>query len=193
MRAFLGLAVTPRVRDTLVACRSAALSADPSWRGEKWVAPENLHVTLRFLGDLDDATVSRVADRLAPALAGSGSYRLHLDRTAVVPRPRAASLIWVEGGEGSAETLRLASLIDSTLEDLVPPSERRRFRTHATLCRARRPRPISTDTLDAIEHTLHRADERARSMSVRQVTLYSSVLTPSGPVYNEVTLLGLDG
>jgi 2'-5' RNA ligase len=193
MRAFLGIGLTPRVRETLVSCREAGIAADTSWRSEKWVAPENLHVTVRFLGDLDDETVARVAARLEPALIRTGSYRLHLDGVAVVPRIRAASLIWVEGEEGSSETANLASLVETTLQGLVAPSERRRFKTHATLCRARHPRRISTDALDAIEHTLHRVDERARSMSVRRVTLYSSVLTPAGPVYEEIASFGLDG
>ena len=193
MRAFLGIALPPRLRETLVACRMAAIDADPTWRNEKWVAEENLHVTLRFLGDLDDHTTSAVADRIGRALADADPFRLSLDRAAVVPRLRAASLIWAEGGTGAAATTALAAHIDEALFGLVPPPDRRRFRAHATLCRARHPRRLAPPALDAIDHVLHRADERARSMSVADVILYSSVLTPAGPIYERHVTFHLGG
>jgi len=193
VRAFLGLALPQRVRHTLIACRDAAIDADPTWRGEKWVTEENLHVTVRFLGDVDLSIADDAAARLLPAIRDLSPYRLSLDRVTVVPRLRATSLVWAEAGQGSAETAALAARVDAALEGLVPPPERRRFRTHATLCRARRPRRLAPSALDAIEHTLHRADERVRSMSVQEVTLYSSVLTPTGPVYHEIAAFPLGG
>ncbi|MDP2300187.1 MAG: RNA 2',3'-cyclic phosphodiesterase [Coriobacteriia bacterium] len=193
MRAFLGLALPQRTRQALTACRIAAIGADPSWRGEKWVAEENLHVTVRFLGDVETSVADEAVSRLLPAVRGIEPYRLTLDRVAIVPRLRVASLIWAEGGPGAADTAALAAVIDAALEGLVPPSDRRRFRTHATLCRARHPRRLAPPVFDALEHALNRADERSRSMSVQEVTLYSSVLTPTGPVYREIAALPLGG
>ena len=88
-RAFLAIALPIAVRSTLAACREAFVAADPEWRGEKWVAEANLHVTLRFLGSVPEPAVPLIA-RCGP-LDDRGPiepYQLRLD--AVRRHPAAA-------------------------------------------------------------------------------------------------------
>lgn len=188
-RAFLALTLPIALRSTLVTCREAFLGADPEWRTEKWVAEANLHVTLRFLGDVPDAVCPHVVDAVRSALGDVEAYRLRFDTARAIPRPRSASLVWVAPQSGSAETALLSARIASATSflDFVPDG--RAFKTHVTLSRARHPRRVRSDALDAAEHVLRRSDERGNSMSVREVTLYSSVLTPRGPVYEELAII----
>lgn len=192
-RAFLAIKLPQAVRSTFVACRHEFVTADPDWQHEKWVAEENLHVTLRFLGTVPDCVCPEVADRVARALSASATYRLTLDVARAIPRPRSASLLWIGPSSGGEETSDIAARIALATSFLDFEPDGRAFKTHVTLCRARRPRRVSTAGIDALEHLLHRSDERATTMSVREVTLFRSTLTPRGPVYDELAVIPLAG
>lgn len=192
-RAFLAITPPLALRSTLVSCREAFVGADPGWRSEKWVAEENLHVTLRFLGTISDGACHHVVDAVRTGLSGFETYRLRLEVVRAVPRPRSASLLWVGPGAGADETAQLAERVAAATSFLDFEPEGRGFRTHVTLCRARHPRRVSPHALDAVEHILRMSEERAVSMSVREVTLFSSTLTPRGPVYEEIAIIPLGG
>jgi 2'-5' RNA ligase len=190
-RAFLAIPLPLVVRSTFVNCRDAFVSHDSDWRDEKWVAEENLHVTLRFLGSVPDAACGTVADRVREALASVEPYRLRLDTVRAIPRPRSASLLWIAPGDGGAQTAQLADVIATAVEFLDFEPEGRAYKPHVTLCRARRPRRVHAGALDEIERVLARAQERETTVSVRQVTLFASTLTPRGPVYDELAIIPL--
>ena len=190
-RAFIGIALPRAVRSTMLQCRDAFLDVDPEWRREKWVAEDNLHVTLRFLGSVDDEMCARIPNALGATVPAIERYRLHLGSARAVPRPRAASLLWIEAASGAPETADLAAVISETLAHLGFERDTRPFKTHVTLCRARHLRRVPVPALDAMEHVLSRSDERGTSISVREVTLYSSVLTPRGPIYEELGVIPL--
>ena len=188
-RAFLAIALPIAVRATLVNAREAFVGADPSWRSEKWVSEENLHVTLRFLGDVSEPALPHVADAVRHAVADLEPFRLRLADVRANPRARSASLVWVAPGAGGEETTVLAERIERATTFLDFQPDGRAFKTHVTLCRARHPRRVEVAALDAAEHLLSRAEERGTTMSVREVTLFSSVLTPRGPQYEELAII----
>jgi 2'-5' RNA ligase len=188
-RAFLAIELPLAVRSTLLECRDVMLAEDPAWRSEKWVAEQNLHVTLRFLGSVPDPACELVAERVALALSDLEPYRLRLDTLRVVPRARTASMLWVTASSGSEQTAQLAQRLAEATTFLDIPPETKPFSTHVTLVRARRPRRVSHDALDEMERHLARTDERSLSMSVREVTLIESTLTPRGPVYETMAVI----
>lgn len=190
-RAFLAIELPPDVRATFVACRECFLEQDPEWRGEKWVAPENLHLTLRFLGTIPDTYCSELTDRARDALADLAPYTLRLDRPRAIPGLRSASLLWVAPSEGGEETAELAVRLAAASSFIDFEPDNRTFRSHVTLCRARKPRRVRSTALDELDRALARADDRAVCMSVRQVTLFASTLTPRGPVYEQLAAVPL--
>lgn len=192
-RAFVAIPLPHAMRSTLIACRQALVDADPQWRGEKWVAEQNLHVTVRFLGIVPDPVIPLVAEAVSEAVARIEPYRLRLDVVRAIPRPRSASLVWIQPSAGGEETAALAEAVADASSFLEFEPQGTRFKTHATLCRARHPRRVTTSALDAVEHLLRRSEERAVAMSVREVTLFSSTLTPRGPVYEELAIVPLGG
>ena len=94
-RVFFAIPMPLAVRRTLVACREACVAHDTSWTGEKWVAPENLHVTLRFLGTLAEPDVERCIAEVTRVSGRTEPFRLRLDAVRAIPQRRSASLIWV--------------------------------------------------------------------------------------------------
>ncbi|MHB1016312.1 MAG: RNA 2',3'-cyclic phosphodiesterase [Coriobacteriia bacterium] len=192
-RVFFAVPMPFALRRTFTACREACVAADPSWAGEKWVAPENLHITLRFLGTVPESDVDRCVQSATRALASIEPFRLRLDLVRAIPQRRSSSLLWVAPSLGTEETAALAgALADATsFVDFQPDGKR--FRPHVTLCRARAPRRIAAAAFDEMERLLHVSGERAVSMSVPEVTLFASTLTPRGPVYEEMAMIPLGG
>jgi 2'-5' RNA ligase len=190
MRLFLGIPLSLGVRTTLTRTRESILNADPEWRHEKWVADENLHVTLKFIGPTERPP-ERIDQHLAPVVARHTVFTVSLGEVTPVPRARGATMLWAVLDEGESRCAALAASIDTALGELGYSRDQRPFRGHATLCRARRPRPISTEALDAAARELFASEPRAKRMSVRVAILYASTLTPHGPAYEELLRLPL--
>ena len=192
-RIFFAVPMPFALRRTFAACREACVAADPSWAGEKWVAPENLHVTLRFLGSLSEADVERCVESATEALAVIEPFRLRLDLARAIPQRRSASLLWVAPSHGVEETAAVAEALAQATSFVDFRPDGKRFRPHVTLCRARAPRRLAAGAFDEMERLLHVSGERTLSMSVPDVTLYASTLTPRGPVYEEKAMIPLGG
>jgi 2'-5' RNA ligase len=190
-RAFLAITLPIAVRTTLEECKALVIDADPAWRGEKWVAPENLHITLRFLGIVHEAACADVAARVAEAVAPLEPYRMRLDVVRAVPRLRAATMIWVGASTGIEETATLAETVARAVSFIDFEPEGKPFKTHVTLCRARQSRRLAPPAIDEVERLLRHAPERAVTVSVHEVTLYASTLTPRGPLYEHLATMPL--
>ena len=190
-RAFFAIALTPAITGALGDCRRACLDADPAWAGEKWVSPENLHVTLRFLGDIPESVLHRYAEAADTTLRCHAPYTLSIDRVRAVPRLQSASMIWAVPEAGADRTIRLARLIEDVVVREGAAPETRRFSPHVTLCRARRPRHLAPDAARSMDAALEHVPVPHRSMSVREVMLYTSTLTPDGPVYDRFAVMSL--
>lgn len=193
VRSFLGIALEPHVRDSLVACMASISAASPRWRAEKWVPSENLHATLAFLGSVEIDALEDVRAAVAGACAGAREYALSLDAVKPVPRARAASMLWATLAEGDAPTCALAEAIGHALAPLGFDPPVRSFSAHVTLARARRPRPIDLSALDAGNRSLSERDVTEKRMSVRGITLYASTPTRHAPVYREIAFVPFAG
>jgi len=196
VRAFVGVPLPHAAREWAVRCQDAFVHADGAWRPEKWVTPENLHVTLRFLGEVSDGRVAMLRDPLLSAAATVEPFRARIEGIHAIPQQRGATLLWLGIGEGAEGFARLATLCTDIAEaadpaPVVSAGPRHRYTPHITLCRARSPRRVTAGSIDAAERVLHRADDRALTMSVRSFTLYQSTLTPRGPRYDALATIPL--
>lgn len=193
VRAFIGVPLPVTTRQLLSASCSAMRVSSPAWRTEKWVAEENLHITLKFMGDLPAGLLDEVGRVMAATAAGTPAFAITVGDVVPIPRMRAATMLWSTLAEGGERVVRLANDMDAALAAAGFTAETRPFKPHITLVRARRPRRAGLDLLDAGQLSIIRGDERARRVSVREVTLFTSTLTAQGPVYRDhltVTLAG---
>ncbi len=193
-RAFVAIDLPPAARDLLVRTRREISDAAVAWSGERWVAAGDLHVTLRFLGSLDDAAQDDVIEALASLSPRTEAFEAHLSGVVARPSPRSATMLWAafrdnDQGRFSA----LATVLDDELLRRGIPIEDRPYVPHVTLVRARRRRSVSRHVLDAGDAAIQSAEAAARTVSVRGVTLYSSTLTARGPIYEPVATGTLGG
>ncbi len=182
----IGLPAAP-VRIIERSCR-AFRDAAPLWAGEKWVRPELLHITLRFIGKLPDGSLPDLLAALRETCATHPRHELRLTGVRAVPAPRCADMLWATWDGDLVAVTALARDISAALTSSIGlASDHRAFTAHTTLVRARGRRAAPESALHAADEVMTLGKEADRSMSVPHVTLYESTLGSGGPLY---TVLG---
>lgn len=168
MRLFVAIALPEELRARLSRMQQGVPAA-------RWVDPDNLHLTLRFIGEADgieaqdlDAALAQVrASRFDLTLAG-------VDRFGQGRKSRA---LWV-GVEPIPELDRLRRRVEQAVQAAGFAPERRKFKPHVTLAR------LKGDPGHRLhDHLAQHATFRAEAFEVREFVLYSSVLAPTGAIY----------
>jgi len=154
-----------------------------------WVPAENLHLTLKFLGAVDEAKVPPLISALHRAAASRRVFDMELAGLGAFPSPGRVRIVWA-GVTAGAEALRgLAQVVDDATADLGFPREERAFSAHVTLARVREPRR-SDDLADALGLA---ATRRFGTLTVTHATLVRSDLSPRGARYTSLEDLPLEG
>lgn len=159
-----------KVQETLRRCGTSV----------KWVAPENLHFTLKFLGEMPLRVLPEL-ERIAGEVAGRHApFDLRIRGCGAFPRPAEARAVWLAAADGGQELTDLAEDLDRTLAQagLAAP-ERRPFKPHATIGRNQTPQQ-SKGLAAGIKQA---AELDLGLMPVAEFVLMKSVLNPAGPVY----------
>jgi 2'-5' RNA ligase len=174
MRLFLAISLTDEARHAIVHHLMTHLSHPLPGRP---VRPELWHLTLRFLGEVDEVDGDRIV-RAVDAADRGPAFTLRWGSLGAFPRPRRANVLWlgVDQGERAAEDL--AAVVEEAVEAAGFPPEDRPYRSHLTLSRLRPDQDVAA-VLDAVPPL-------GLAMVVDRVVLYRSHLGPGGPRYEEV-------
>lgn len=169
MRLFVAIPLPDDLRSRL-----AGLSA--GLPGARWVAPENLHLTLRFIGEVG----GHEADDIDAALSGirCQSFALSLAGVGQFGDRRNLRSLWV-GVEANEVLSRLQAKIEQALQRAGQPPEKRKFKPHVTLARFKSHPGARLESYLA-DHGLF----RAAPFDVTSFTLYSSYLAQEGAIYS---------
>jgi 2'-5' RNA ligase len=153
--------------------------------GVAWVAESNLHITVKFLGGVDEARLADVAAALT-RVAIVPAFGVEIRGLGAFPGATRPRVLWA-GAPGSSAFARLAEGIDEALVALGFPPEGRGFTPHVTLGRVREPRrdPALAEALDAA------AARPFGSLRVERVSLMRSDLSPRGARYTELAAVPL--
>jgi 2'-5' RNA ligase len=154
--------------------------------GVRWVAPENFHFTVKFLGPVHEEKLEAVASALKKAASSVPRFVIAARGIGIFPDIRRPRVIWV--GLDGKNMEALVRAVESELEPLGFAPEERPFQPHLTLGRWSRH--------DARGETLRKTIERWRDAAfgefpVENVTLFKSVLNPRGAVYTALRVLPL--
>lgn len=189
-RCFLALVLPPTAIHSIQRGGAAFLERAPAWTGEKWVRPEQLHITLEFLGSIEDSSVDALVGRMKKAAAGIRGFDIALNGIKAQPSLRHAIMLWATVRDQSSA---VGGLRDRLLAAADRPSgPARTYRPHVTMVRARRPRPVPERALEAASKIVYDAGKVPDGIvSVRSVTLFSSTLSATGPEYREIATLAL--
>ena len=155
----------------------------------KWVRPEGIHLTLKFLGPVSEETLEKVAQAVQPVVAARDAFDLQVQGLGCFPSSRNPRVVWVGIEQGKGEAAALQKLIEEKTADLGFPPESRPFSPHLTLGRVRSPRG---------RVSLAEAIEKNKGFEVgvfrpSEVFLFRSDLKPSGAVYTKLKNFPMKG
>ncbi len=145
-----------------------------SWAGKiRWTPVENIHLTLKFIGDAREEHLNCLTDRLARTASESPCFSIGLNPVMWIPSRSKARVI-AAGVSPSADLERLADEVDAAVSGCGFPKDRRRFKAHVTLGRCRE--------LDARRWSIP-ADFSGIALKVCSMDLMQSILSQHGAVY----------
>ncbi len=147
--------------------------------GVRWVKPEGLHLTLKFLGETDENCLDQIKKAMDENTALLKQFEVAYGQGGVFPSPRKARVIWIGLKKGSEEVSELAGGMEKALSRLGFEPERRSYSPHLTIGRARSPLPENI-----VRRYLDRENNFSTTASTIQgATLFESKLSPRGATY----------
>ena len=183
IRAFIALHISEQARETLA--QAMARLEEATGNGVRWVNPDGVHLTLKFLGDIPSGQAQEVMESMRKSSDGHGVFHLSLSRLGMFPNERQPRVLWA-GVTGDLAALSLIQeSVETAMSGLGFQRERRPFRPHLTIGRVRdgvRPkqRQAIGDSLSSIKM------RPSQPWQVDSVHLIRSVLLPQGAVYTSL-------
>src|SRR5947209_7275794 len=131
-RTFIAVELDEEIRDRLVSLQETLGRAVSD---VKWVERENLHVTLLFLGEVDDREISKVCRIVQEGLTGRSPFHLAIEHLGCFGNPRRPRTLWVGVGAGADDLIGIHDALEIPLQELGYRREERRYQPHITLGR----------------------------------------------------------
>jgi len=155
----------------------ARVAASASRAKVTWVAVDRLHVTVRFIGEVDDTRVEAFRSALRHPLSGT-AFELSFAGVGSFPKSGSPRVIWVGLADGADALAAFERQITQRLVDLGIAEESRPYKPHLTLARVREPSGLNSGPLlDGMR------DLRLGTAHIDAITLFQSRLSPKGPTY----------
>jgi 2'-5' RNA ligase len=179
-RTFIGIDIAEATRD-----RAAALQESLAKTGAEvnWASPESMHVTLLFLGEVDDRELHAVCRAVQQIAAREPSFTLAVSGVGAFPNARRPKIVWAGITEGAEELQRLYDDLETRMLDLgCYRKEQRGYTPHLTLGRVKAER----DGFALAPELAKLAEWDGGRTTVDEVLVFSSDLTRDGPVYTVI-------
>ena len=185
VRAFIAIALPPEICLALSDC----ISRIKQHHGDiKWVRTEGLHITLKFLGDIQPGRVEEIASSLSQIGSACPAFEISIEGAGAFPGMQRPRIIWTGIRQGAEELIRLASQIDGAMETFGFEPEGRPFKPHITLGRVRSPKNIR-ETMEAVKNQTGIFG----TFRANAIILMQSVLKPTGAEYTPLHQFQIQG
>lgn len=185
IRSFIALELSDEVRANLMQLLTALRQMPAT---VKWVEAENLHLTLKFLGEVPEGQIAAITETLSAIAQATPTFAFAVKGVGGFPDLRRPRVLWV-GVEAPKELLTLHRQIEQGMERLGFAPEGRPYHPHITIGRVKAMQGLAP-TLDILkEH----ADTLFGTVTVRHLTLFRSDLSREGPTYTPLAQLTFGG
>jgi 2'-5' RNA ligase len=181
MRTFLAL---PVPADIVAYLREVIGRLQRRTEGVRWVKDEGIHITVKFLGEIEEPMVERMREALMPMGSALRPFRARLGGLDAFPSPAHARVIVVKLKEGVEQSQAIFGEVEERLAAIDVEREKRRLVPHLTLGRRRLPKPFPNGDPMPIEE---------KEFIVEGLVLYKSTLTPGGAIYAPMWKIKLGG
>jgi len=175
-RLFVGISISEKVKLNLKPFIEQLIATGAELNP---VSIENLHFTVKFLGDVDEDKIEKINGKLKAVLKNKLKFKVQLKEAGVFPSWQMINVIWI--GTDSRELISIIQETNKALEE-IRPEEFSKAAAHLTIARVK-----SRKNKEKLEEVLQRfKNENFGEMVIDKVVLYESKLTTKGPVYTEV-------
>jgi RNA 2',3'-cyclic 3'-phosphodiesterase len=183
IRSFIAVELPDKVKDGLGRIQSTLKSDDPNCT--KWVDPQSIHLTLKFLGNIDVNRIDAITGAMQDTAALFDEFRLQIGGLGAFPNLRRVQVIWV-GIKGDIERLlALQKNLDTKLAKLGYLPEKRAFVPHLTLARVR-DYASPAERLALGELITGTRENLMFNVAVTSLSLMRSQLNPKGAIYSQL-------
>ena len=155
-------------------------------RGINWVKAENLHITLRFLGDIDQESVPKLAESIKTNIYGFGKFGLSFSGLGGFPNLKMPRVIWAGTDIGKDRLRDLATSVEMACIESKFGRGDKRFLAHLTIGRVKNPSGIGI-----IVKKIERTAFQTKPYDIPAVTIFKSDLSPAGPKYMPLEIIRL--
>lgn len=183
MRAFIAIEISDEIKEAL-----GRVEAHLKYAGAdvKWVRPENIHLTLKFLGEISEEKTAEVKAVLDLIAGSTVPFEVTIKDVGAFPNIEGPRVIWVDLEKGVAQVIALAGAIDEALAKIGFTKDNRPFSPHLTIGRVRSSHNKSK-LADKVSSTTSNSDlADVSAHQIKSVILFRSTLTPQGPIYTKL-------
>jgi 2'-5' RNA ligase len=183
MRTFIAIELSAEIKAALNKLQEQLKTANAD---VKWVKPQNIHLTLKFLGEIDEKKLKMIIQILEDASGKMSSFYIRLSSLGAFPKINFPRVIWVGIDKGDKETQELAAALEEKIAKIGIPKESRPFSSHITIGRIRS--ALNRENLVKIlgELAAQFSNQAAAEFRVTKITLFKSTLMPQGPIYEVI-------
>ena len=185
IRTFIAVDIPDEIRERIAAFQDGL----KQYRADvKWVRPASIHLTLKFLGDVEEKWIEEVANAVQKATRGTEPFSVSVCGTGTFPNDRRPRVLWIGVEQGVEKLKTLALKIDETLSELGFEKEKRAYSAHLTLGRVRSPNRIASTV-----ESMHTLGFDGGTFDVGEIFVMKSDLKPTGAVYTALKRIKLEG
>ncbi len=182
MRAFIAIDLTDEVRAAIEEAQ-AQLKQAPLRVKISWTKAANLHLTLQFLGDVEEAVVEQIKPALRSVVAQHQPFEASVRGAGAFPDEKRPRVVWIGCDDEGKKLQALARAVQEAMRSFGFTPEHREFSAHLTLGRIRSPRPDAalTTAMDSLK------DKAFGTLRVDAIHLFESQLHPEGSIYRKLS------
>ncbi|MCL0067449.1 RNA 2',3'-cyclic phosphodiesterase [Peptococcaceae bacterium] len=176
MRLFWAIEIPDEIKSKLASVQEELKKLDLH---AKWVEKQNIHLTVKFLGETDASMVTDIKNSVLSALEGTSPFRISVSGFGTFGNP--ACVIWSGIRDDDKKLFELHSKVDRALLSLGFEAEKRAFYPHLTLARLKSQRNVKL-----LRNKLIAMPDTLSSFTANSIKLFNSTLTPKGAIYEVI-------
>lgn len=187
MRTFIAIELPQEIKNKLAEIQE---ELKKSAADVKWVEPANIHLTLKFLGEIDDKKQEKIIEIIEDASSKREPFKIEILSVGAFPKIDFPRVIWVDTSQGKDQVKEIALELEEKIAKLGIPKEERSFQSHITLGRVRSGLN-KAGLVQELKKLIASGIKEETAFEVTKITLFKSTLTPKGPVYEALRVASL--
>ncbi|MFH1442120.1 MAG: RNA 2',3'-cyclic phosphodiesterase [Candidatus Omnitrophota bacterium] len=183
MRAFIAIELPKEIKSALAKIQEELKSSNDDVR---WVEPKNIHLTLKFLGEIDEEKFNKLTKIIDDIVKTKNIFHMNLSSFGAFPDIKYPRVIWAGADKGDAELKVIVKELENKIQKIGIPKENRAFSSHITIGRVRS--GLNKDKLKQKLEELSKTTPARKTVEfeVKKITLFKSTLTSKGPIYETI-------